>query len=194
MKTRLNVAMRDRLMAMAKDFINVAAEQQAVDRVYDRAKETMKREVLACFPPADMEILKRYDLIEKLLTVRFVYVDEALRQHYAQFSLPPNQNAEFFVVPARSFNVKMSAKASEVLKKLEAAQATLHTKLTARLSDYRALVYGHATLEAVEEVWPEASKLRPSLGCRAVSTLSPDVLSRIQADVKRRERAERATA
>lgn len=56
------------------------------------------------------------------------------------------------------------------------------------LADYRALIEGARTYEAVLEVWPEASALRGTIAPQntALSVLSTDALTRIKQDIRRR--------
>ena len=55
------------------------------------------------------------------------------------------------------------------------------------MKDYAALVNGVGSLEDVEAVWPEAKKVREKLISGVVSTLNPDVVERIKADVASRK-------
>jgi hypothetical protein len=183
-KTRLSSYIRARLMDLAKDILIFPAEQKACDKAYAVAAKVVSAAIVARYPQSDMDTLRKY---ESACQPAYVYLDlEDSRPHVVFNFREKNvdvpwiaRNSGFtFIANEKTLNLVQSFKDYEM--KLKEARET-------KLKDYAALINGVGSLEDVEAVWPEATKVRDKLIGGAVSTLNPDVIERIKADVASRK-------
>lgn len=184
-RTRLSSYIRARLMDLAKDILTFPVEQAACDKAYGPAAKLVKAAMIERFPPNDMEILKRYDCARAPLYVYLVLnVDN--KQGHLRFDFREQDDPPLTKKAEHTFlaNEKVMLAVTTYNDSITALKQTKETKL----KDYAALVNGVGSFEDVEVVWPEAAKIREKLIGGAVSTLNPDVIERIKADVATRKR------
>jgi len=183
-KTRLSSYIRARLMDLANEVLIFPAEQKACDKAYAAASKLVKPAIVVRYPTADTEVLKRYEMA---VQPSFVYLDMDESRPHVCFYFRKEDVDVPFIPKHRGLTFIVNEKTMAAVIALNNYEAKLKEIRETKLKDYAALVNGVGSLEDVEAVWPEAKKVREKLIGGAVSTLNPDVIERIKADVASRK-------
>jgi hypothetical protein len=186
-KTRLSSYIRARLMDLAKDILTFPTEQAACDRAYGHALSMVKTAMIARFPPEDMKTLARYDCAKSPMSIYLTKEQIDGPRPYILFTFRVPGEAPLIKCGTMQNLIVGDKIMNTAMAYNDAVEATKLLKET-KLKDYAALVNGVGSLEDVEAVWPEAARVRDKLIGGAVSTLNPEVIERIKADVAGRKR------
>lgn len=181
-KTRLNQNHRSMLTAFAEKAIECKAEQKARDKAYERAEAAVVRCIEKQFPPADMQVLKKYAVASDSGCVNGGDPNGA----YVRFNFDDDR-----VVPLRpgygyrgGASVSFDAKAKELIDVYALAEHALTEARNRKLGDYEALIRTAVSYEDVLDVWPAAAVLSEKIRRQqtALVVLSSDLIATIRAD------------
>lgn len=182
-KRKLLQWMRDRLSTHVHQKIDPPAERKAMDAAYKKVAPLVTKLVQAKYKPADMAVLKKYEVAQVEDCIRLTLPDARV----VEFSFRDGGGP---VTPAgRCYNRMYLA--DEAI----AAAFDAHTKAVEahadetrrRLEAYATLIRSSATVEDIIAVWPEAAELLPATAVMA--PLSPEQLAIIKADTVERKAA-----
>lgn len=181
----LNTAMRNRLLAYAKDTIKCPKEEEALDAAYNRAKPYVIEAVRKTFPVKDMKVLEKYGL---------AYPDQCIRfggryNHDEVFNFRTEKEAPHRprYTSCSEHQYEWSAEARKALITYVLARQAHAKAMQQKEKDYKRLIVGSRTFGDVVSVWSAAEKLRSTLipatsEQRALAVLSEDAIARIKAD------------
>ncbi len=180
-KTRLTTNMRSRLNALARELVSAPAEEAVLTNAYQAAATLVRQTVEAALPPADMKVLKKYDVAQVDDCIRLNEWDggDVLLFRFDGGTGP--LVARSGGCRHRMFNIDL-ATGQAVRAWCDAVEAR-DAMMAQKLDDYAALIAMARHYEDVLEVWPEAERLRTQFGAGALSVFSADVVARIRADV-----------
>lgn len=182
-RTRLTQNARSVLNGLARKLITTPVETQALKDAYAVALSGVIAAVELSYLQKDMKILARYEVAFRDTCIKL----QADGRYVRQFII--NSDAEASLVPRRngcSARVYLVEDAVwESIGIWETAKKTADTARNQKRADYEGLIAASRFFEDVVEVWPEAEQLRTQIcGQRtALSIVSPDLVSRIRADV-----------
>lgn len=148
----------------------------AVAEAHDKAEQQVRAAVEKKYPPADMEVLKRYGAANKCTVA---LVSDANGENSAQFTL--SANCDPFIVPGW----RPSIQGVRVHKAVEHYHRIKETADAARaevLQNYKAFVTGCRTFDQVVKVWSGAEAMRDEI-CKKPSTalVDPKAIERVRA-------------
>lgn len=181
-RIRMTQAMRDRLLKLAADLVECPLQWRAVVVAYEKAAPLVRAAVEKKYPPKDMRILKKYDAahiddcIKLSLTAGGVDMFNFASGTGPLVGHPTYRGTIYATDGALTDAFLVWKKATEEEK---AARSAIMT-------DYKSLVNSARFLEEVIEIWPEAAQLRPVAQSTALTTLTPQVVDRIKADIAAR--------
>lgn len=179
---RLSGSDREIILNFATRQIDATADTSQFDAAYERAADAIHAAVIARWSQKDMRVLERYDAAKSDACVyvstggsnyeRFVY-----RADDKRIVLRPKQNCS-------RLPVTLNSDGEAAFDGFVAAQKAAKEQRETRIADFKALIFGTLTFNALVEVWPALEALRTTIcGSRsAVSILSADVVSRVQGD------------
>ena len=179
-KRRMNAAIRDKLLGVARQSINPQTERDAVEAAYKTAEPLVRKMVQAKFPPRDMRVLKKY---------KAAFVDDCIKLELKAGGVEmfnfADDTGPWVAQKTRHGQIyQADAETSKAVAVWVAARDAYKEESKKRLTDYRSLLYSARNIEDVLEVWPEAAEHIPSQ--TQIISLSDAVVKRIKADMKER--------
>lgn len=176
-KIRLTQWMRQSLLEIADQSLVFPIETTALDHTYRVAAPLVRAAVEVALPPADAEVLMRYEHARRDSCIPCKDLDS---DYFTVFNFHQDDT---YPIQQRCRVVPISGETVTALKMHELAAADLKKARAERMNDYRALILTLRNLEDIEAVWPLAGQLRARLGeGRALTTLNNDVITRIRRD------------
>lgn len=181
-KRRLLQWMRERLSAHAEKVVVPAAEKKALDAAYKKALPLILGTLKKKYPPADMEVLKKWGFGCAAKEVRVQFPDGAVdwfdfadedRPHIAE-----RYSSQIHAIDAPT--------AAAVQKWLVAA-AAYKAERKKRITAYEALIAGSTNVEDITDMWPGAKGVLP-LGSPPIP-LGPEQIALVKADQRERKAA-----
>lgn len=179
---RLSGSDRDIILNFASRQIAATADNATLDAAYEVAADAVHAVVLDRWPQKDMCVLAKYDAAHEDACVyvstggsnydRFIF-----REGDKRIALRPNRNCS-------RQPIMLEGPAEKAYRSFRDAEEQSKTECNQRINDFKALIYGTLTFNALVEVWPALEALRTTIcGSKsAVSILSADVVSRVQND------------
>lgn len=182
---RLRMSDRDFLTSYSQSVIDCPKERGRVDRLYPKVLAILRRKVEAAFPPADMEVLRRYELVAKITQIRLALdaggIDEVRLRGEDTLAAPHAGRNRIYGCTAVE-----TGQIAEYIAAADALDAALKTKH----HDYRSFIAAATTLEQIAEVWPEgAAALEKRIVRNLPSVVSEDLIARVKADAAQRRKA-----
>lgn len=179
---RLSGSDRSIILNFANKQIKATADTEAVDIAYEAAADAIHKVVVARWPQKDMRVLQRYDVADEdacvyVSTGGYNYERFTYRDGDKRIAIRPNRNCSRQPIMLEGSDETAFDAYCAATKAADAAN-------NQRLADFRALINGTLTFNALVEVWPALEALRTTIcGNRsAVQILSADVVSRVQND------------
>jgi len=178
---------RDALMAFAKKQIAATEDRAALDAAYERAADAIAALVCKENPPGDMKVLAKYNLagIDSCVAIssgggdvqQFDFNEDDARipmRPYSKRGCRYGQRAPILMDDATHEIHKVYA--AELKASIEQAQK--------RYNDFKALIWGTTSFNALAEVWPAVEAMREKIvgASTALSLLSDEVIDRLKAD------------
>lgn len=183
--TRLNQQIRQALSNLVREIVTCPEETSAVDLAYTNTSQPIIQALLDRYPSDDMAVLKRYDYAGLADRVDI----EGPGVGYTQFVFRCDDPSRP-LVPMNDV-VLLDVDLYSLVRMWTDRRIALKDALGIKQADYFALIRHAATLEEVEEVWPEAEQVRRRVrGVPVVAGLDADVMARIAADVAARKSVE----
>lgn len=180
-KTRLTVTMRSALYQLAKKTILTPTETTAERKAYGKVATLICKDINAKITPSDLEVLKRHDCVMQKDYLHIIYKDNHDRQLlYTSFKFDADMPAVW--VKNGHYGTLISEPTYTAYMAWDAAVQAVKSAYMAKYNDYASLIRSAKTLEEIEAVWPAAKAARTTPQTMAVSLLTPDLLTRIQAD------------
>lgn len=180
---RLSERDRDVLLTFARQQIEATEKRAELDAAYERAADAVHGAVIARWPQKDMKVLARYDAAA---ADQCVYVSTG-GSNYERFNfrdddkripLRPSQSG------CRRMPVLLEGTREAAYDTWRAAEKAREAAVRARLNDFKALIYGTPSFNALAEAWPAAETMREKIvgTGTALAVLSSDVINRLKAD------------
>lgn len=182
---RLNDNLRSRLNKLRAEIVKCPVELAAVEAMYNVAEPLVRATVVAAYPPADMEILKKYEV---------AFVDDCIKLQLTsggvdQFNFKTG-TGPMVAKPTYTGKIYLAdEETTDAVANWSRAKSNLSLALGRKHEDYRSLITSARTLEEVIEIWPEAEQIAPFAHSYALTALSADAISRIKEDVRQRQAA-----
>lgn len=184
-KTRLTMSARFALKKLAGELVTSPDEDKAVKAAYKKAAPLVRSIVETKYPPKDMRVLQKYKKAQKDDCIKLQLAAGGIEVFNFAGNTGPmvaHKTYEGVIYPADTIATDAVL---EWKKAVDARTAARDQKI----ADYKTLIYAARNLEDVTAIWPEAEKVRSQLKSTALVVLSPDVVTRIQADVATRKKA-----
>lgn len=193
-KTRLNRGSRDAALEYIKANLTTPKEQKRYDKAVKRAYEVIVEAANKKFPPADMDVLAKYnqtrgDTCGAVVTPSGQVIGFELPAGFYGRSKGPWYRADDYPairVPRGSCNIrnlKTTETGGRAVAEYDAATQVLTEARTVKLRDYAALIEGARYIEDVVDVVPELTDTLDGFKSRSTAlTVSGEVLDRIRAD------------
>lgn len=184
-KKILNKAHREALLNLANKLVHETQDKAALDAAYDACADMVSKLVQAKFPPADMEVLKRY---EQAYPDACVYISAGWGG-YERFNFRdgderiPMRPGDRYGCNSRNPYL-LTDEQTAIYDAFKLADKEHGIAIKTRYADYRALIESARTFEELVEVWPAAEQLRERIcgQSRAIAVMSEEVVARIKAD------------
>lgn len=183
MKTRLNADHRRALARLATEIVAVPVEAKAIDATYKKAAPLVMRDIVAKYPVRDMNVLLKYERASRGDCIRVQMTHGGVTQFRFNEGRGPITPRGYCQIHA------VKADTTSAIQDWASAVDAEKTAKAAKIGDYQSLIDFSRTLEDIEAVWPEASKIRSSIVRNLPALLSEDVVARIAADVAARAEA-----
>ncbi len=183
------LADRDRLalIAFAQKQIDATEDRSALDNAYANAAEAVSDAVKADNPPADMKVLAKY----KLATPDACVPVSTGGSNFEMFTFRNDDKR----IPMRPVSNRgcgsrqrapllLEGKAEAAVDAFFAADKARTAALKARLADFKALIGGTPSFNALADTWPAVEAMREKIvgTSTALAVLSAEVVDRIKAD------------
>lgn len=186
-KTRLAERHRDTLYAHARKLVIHTEPSELLDTLYAQAATVVTRVVEKDSPPADMKVLRKYQLASRdgcIKLVRadtsevkqFVYRDESEAPYRAQSYRGCGYRGRSPILLEHADDDTVQAYLDEYEKREE--------RVAQRYSDYKSLIRQARYFEDLVEAWPAAASLRQII-CGKQSELSvvtPELIEKLRND------------
>lgn len=180
-KTRLTAAMRSALYQLAKKTILTPKETTAERKAYGKVAALIRKDVDAKITPSDLVVLKRHDCVMQKDYVHIIYKDNRDKQLlYTSFKF--DADIPNVWVKSNHYGTLISEPTYTSYMAWDAAVQAIKSAYETKYNDYASLIRSAKTLEEIEAVWPAAKAARTTPQTMSVSLLTPDLLTRIQAD------------
>jgi hypothetical protein len=180
---------RDRiaLFAFAKKQIEATEDRAAMDSAYEYAAEAVSEAVKKDNPPSDMKVLIKYDLahLDRCINISTGGMD------FDQFHFRDDDKR----TPMRPYSrrgcgygqrspILLEGDAADRFRAYLAATKVYEASIKARGNDFKSLILGTTTFNALAEVWPAVEAMREKVvgTSTALAALSAEVVNRIKAD------------
>jgi hypothetical protein len=180
---RLSLSNRQVLFDLASKQVRATADTAIVDAAYDAAADAIHAVLVGKFPQKDMKVLARYDCAQEDACI---YISSGgYRNDRFEFR---DGDKRIVFRPGTSCNQRsphlLDGEAQLAFDAFQLATKARDAEIKARLSDYKALIYGANTFNEVVAVWPAADALRDSIigSGTALMVLSGDVIDRLKVD------------
>jgi hypothetical protein len=179
-KTILNSNYRERLNKMAAEFLTALVREKHKWETRRKALEkVVARRIKEEYPLKDMLVLEKYGKTERRKSIKLVNTAD---RRICEFELEVEG-----LFPKQGYSeTPLGCDSLELVVYLDAAEA-IKSEYGTRIEDYRALIRESRTLEDVEQVWPEATRLRKAVAeldnSRALIRISEPLIERIKGDV-----------
>ncbi|TXH53901.1 MAG: hypothetical protein E6Q97_11975 [Desulfurellales bacterium] len=167
--------------------VEATEDMSALDAAYDRAADAISAAVKKANPPADMKVLAKYDMASSDPCVPV----STGGSNYAWFYFRADDKR----IPLRPASRRGCGSGNRDAVLLDGADAEAHReyeRLTAerkkavatRMRDFKALINGTPSFNALAEVWPAVEAMRERIvgSSTALAVLSDDVVQRIKQD------------
>lgn len=184
-KIRLTEGLRLALKNLFREVVSCPAEMKALERAYAKASPLIAKIVAVSNPPAEMEVLKKYECARPDACIRLQLTAGGVNE----FTFMPDDAP---LTPTRYCGGRMypaDERATAAFNAWADASLAYKAAVARKQTDYFALITGSRYLEEIETVWPEASRLRKSALNNLPATLTDDAIARIRADVQQRAKA-----
>lgn len=184
-KTRLNKSTRAELMDYVFKVVSCPDEESAVEAAYKAAEPLVRLAVEKTYPPKDMKVCAKYKAAQIDDCIKLKLDNDQITVFDFRADTGP-------MVVKPTYRGQIYEANKTVTKAVLAWEEAVHAHkeaLKTKRTDYRALIQASRTFEEVVEVWSEAETLRPEI-CKpstALTILSAETISRIQADVESRK-------
>lgn len=178
---------RDALLQFAKKQIAATEDRTTLDAAYERAADAIAALVRKENPPADMKVLAKYGLAGIDSCVAISSGDGDVQQFEFNKDDPR--------IPMRPYSrrscgygqrapILMDDATHEIHKVYAAELKASKDQAAKRYSDFKALVWGTNSFNALAEVWPAVEAMREKIvgTSTALSVLSDEVIDRLKAD------------
>lgn len=184
---RLSAHDRDALMSFAKKQIEATEDRTALDAAYELAAEAISAAVKKDNPPADMKVLAKYQLASPDPCIdiasggynydRFRFRDEDKR-------IPMRPVSRRGCGSSGRPPIQLEGEAQAHWDVYQAAVKARETAVKARFADFKALIFGTPSFNALAETWPAVEAMREKIvgTSTALAVLSSEVVDRIKAD------------
>lgn len=178
---------RDALMQFAKKQIAATEDRGSLDATYERAADAIAALVRKENPPADMKVLAKYGLagIDGCVAIssgggdvqQFNFKDDDPRipmRPYSRRGCGYGQRAP----------ILMDDTTHEIHKVYAAELKASRDQAKIRFADFKALIWGTNSFNALAEVWPAIEVMREKIvgTSTALSVLSDEVIERLKSD------------
>lgn len=180
---RLGAYDRETLLSFARKQVAATADASELDAAYERAADAIHAAVIAKAPQKDMAVLARYDCAKPDACV---YVSTG-GNNYQQFKFKIG-DARIALRPDKGGchrnPLLLTGEAEDAFDNYLVTLKASTDVRDSRVNDFKALIYGTPTFNALVDIWPAAEALRTTIvgTSNALSVLSSDVVSRIKAD------------
>jgi hypothetical protein len=183
------LAERDRsvLLNFAHNQIQATEDRAALDAAYERAADAISALVRKDNPPADMKVLAKYNLATPDSCIDI----SAGGYNYDQFEFR-DEDKRIAMRPysrrgcggGRRPPILLEGEAEQAFAEYRAAKKALEGARKVRINDFRALIYGTPSFNALAEAWPAAETWRDKIvgTGTALAVLSSEVVERLKAD------------
>lgn len=177
-KTRLTKANREWLDRLSQASIKDKPDEQ---EAFVKAAKLAEKEIVRCLkkavPKSHMNILKLYGFGKTSPEAVYVSLAPSAEHQYmrqATYHMGGSPNAQWrdqwklfkpveITLPQRDYRVKLDAQATVAFDDWASRLAARERRLEEIKVAMRDLIYNAPNLEMIEEVWPDAAKLRPHL-------------------------------
>jgi hypothetical protein len=179
---RLSQGDRDTLLSFASKQIRATEETADLDASYERAADAIYAAVIAKHPQKDMAVLARYGAAAPDACV---YVSTG-GSNYDRFLYRPGDK-RIALRPDRGCNrqpVLLEGDGEAAYEDFKAKTKAHDDARAKRLADFKALIFGSTSFNAVVDTWPAAEVLRESIvgSGTSLAVLSSEVVDRLKAD------------
>lgn len=185
-QTKLLEWHRRELRALMYRVVDCPAEQKAEEQAYQRAAPLIRKMIEKRYPLADMEVLKKYEVLRTDDCVNIQLTAGGVEQFKfktdEKVGVPRTGSCSTWVFLADD-------KITDAMQKWTAARDAAKTALAKKQSDYVSFIETATTFEQIVGIWPEASELAPKIARNLPVALNDDVIAQITADSKRRLRS-----
>lgn len=184
---RLSNQDRDALVLFAKKQIEATEDRTSLDNAYDFAADAISAAVKKDNPPADMKVLAKYGLADPDACIDI----STGGFNYDQFNFAAGDKR----IPMRPKTrrgcgyggrspILLEGESEKSFDAYTAAKKAREGAVKARTDDFKALIYGTPSFNALVEVWPAAEAMREKIvgTSTALAVLSTEVVDRIKAD------------
>lgn len=181
---RLSQNDRDVLYRFAKKQIAATQDSAELDAAYEAAADAIHAAVVEKFPPKEMAVLVKYEAARPDACVYVTSPDNIF--NYDRFSFRagdkritarPRQNC-------RGMPIALEGERAAAYANFKAVSDAYDKQVTQRLGDFRSIIFGSGTFNALADIWPAAEALRGEIvgSSAALSTMSEEVIARLKAD------------
>lgn len=173
--TRLTKTHRKMLIDFAASQI-ITEHDAAVAEAYDKAEQQVRAAVEKKYPPADMEVLKRYNATNKST---HALVSDANGENTTRFTLSADHAP--FITPLWYSSIQ-GVRVHKAVEHYNRIKKTADAARAEVLRNYKAFVTGCRTFDQVVEVWSGAEAMRDEI-CKKPSTalVDPKAIERVRA-------------
>lgn len=180
---------RDRLAlyTFARDQIEATEDRTALDAAYERAADVISAAVRKDNPPADMKVLAKYGLASPDGCVPISTGGSNFEQFEFRADdkrIPMRPQARRGCGYGQRAPILLEGETEKAVDAYFAAGKSRKDAVDARYKDFKALIYGTPSFNALAEVWPAVEAMREKIvgTGTALAVLSNDVIQRIKAD------------
>lgn len=181
---RLSQTDRETLFKLARKKVVETQDDAALKVAYDAAADVISAQMKAKYPPADMEVLRRYDQATRdnciyYSTGGFNYEQFRFREDDDRIPLRPKERGCNMRTP-----FLLEGENEKVLANFRRVEAENKAAIKQRENDFKALIWGAKTFNEVASVWPGAETLRETIvgTGTALAVLSSEVIDRLRTD------------
>jgi hypothetical protein len=175
-------------MNLARQKVEASISDKALKSLYAKAQAWIIKLTLAMYPQEDMLILEKYNQTDRPSSIS-VYLKPA---GHLYFPFDTKEGASYgpILVPDHPDSLKLDEQSSTLILDWQREKERRDKAITAALEDYKGLIYGVSTYEAVLEIWEEAAEIKDDIakGCLALVRLSPTIVERIKGQVADRKK------
>lgn len=174
---------KDALLLLARRQIEETEPTKAIDKAYGPAARIMAKHMKGRFPPADMLVLKKYELTK---VDRCQYYTNGAGG-YEQFNFRDTDDVPL-IVSSRYCNGRnpylLTDAEFATVDAYNKARVAFNKSIGARCDDLSALIKSSKKFNELAAVWGGAEELRDKIVTTgaALVTLSEEVIARIKAD------------